>query len=96
MKKWLALVILATGVHVFVAWSEAVAYAQEIVSTSCSISQSCGYYMGSVSCSCSGEYCDCGAWGGSNPGVSCWCASGCATGADCGARHAGCEPWECI
>ena len=96
MKKWLAVVIVATGVHVFVAWSEAVAFAQEIVTTSCSISQSCGFGWGSgsVSCNCSGEYCECGAWGGSNPGVSCSCASGCANGADCGGRYADeCGQW---
>jgi hypothetical protein len=95
MKKWLALVIVATGVHMFVAWSEAVAYAQdEPVTTACSVSQDCGWFNGSVSCSCSGSYCDCGAWGGSNPGVSCWCASGCANGSDCNARYAdGCGQW---
>ena len=96
MKKWLALAIVTTAVHIFVARSEAIVHAQdEIISTSCSISQDCGWYRNPVSCSCSGEYCECGHWGGSSPGVSCSCATGCAEGQDCQGYYAGgdCEDW---
>ena len=47
--------------------------------------ESCGEACdsgGSVSCTCSGEYCGCEA--DSSWGCSAWCATGCASGADCG------------